>query len=194
MRRKLSALLLAALLCLLSAACDTQPAPTLPGDYPMELEFSSGAGAWRTLLILNADGSFTGHYSDSDMGDAGEDYPNGTLYLCSFSGRFEVLPTTDTGATPLHLTELTCEQEPGTQEIRDGILHVYTGPHGFYNGVELSSDFVLYPPTTPTTAASDNLLSWWPGRFEPVQPDTLGVYALENPVAGSAFFSLPETP
>lgn len=191
--RKTIALWLALVLCLLTAACAQQVTPP-EAEYPMELIFSSGAGAWRTLLILNADGSFTGHYSDSDMGDAGEDYPNGTLYLCSFSGRFEVLPTTDTDATPLHLTELTCEQEPGTQEIRDGILHVYTGPHGFYNGVELSSDFVLYPPTTPTTAASDNLLSWWPGRFEPVTPDTLGFYALENPVAGSAFFSLPETP
>ena len=192
MKNRLTFLLLTVLLCLSAAACGQ--APSLPGEYPMELEFSSGAGAWRTILILNSDGSFTGRYSDSDMGDAAPTYPNGTLYLSTFSGRFELLPADGSGIAALHLTELTCEQEPGTQEIRGGILHVYTGPHGFYNGEELSPDFVLYPPTTPVSAVSDSLLSWWPGRFEPVTPDTLGSYALENPVAGTAFFYLPQTP
>ena len=189
--KKLSTLLLALVLCLLTAACG-QTQPSLTGEYPMELEFSSGAGAWRTLLVLNADGTFTGRYSDSDMGDAGDAYPNGTLYLSDFSGRFELQPSDNDSVTHLRLTELVCQTEPGTQEIKDGILHVYTGPHGFYDYEgSLCPDFFLYPPSTPVTAAGENLLSWWPGRFEPTQPDTLGAYALENPTAGTAFFSLP---
>ena len=102
MKQKLSALLLVLALCLLTAACGPTPneqTPTLPGEYPMELTFSSGAGAWRTSLILNADGTFVGEYSDSDMGDIGDAYPNGTFYFCSFSGQFEVLTATDAYAT-----------------------------------------------------------------------------------------------
>ena len=33
-------------------------------------------------------GSFEGSYYDADMGDRGENYPNGTVYLCNFSGKF----------------------------------------------------------------------------------------------------------
>ena len=53
----------------------------LPDVFPMELIFSSGAGAWRTTLTLNRDGSFSGSFRDSDMGDRTDDYTNGTVYL-----------------------------------------------------------------------------------------------------------------
>ena len=48
--------------------------------------FSSGVGAWGTDLEVYADGSFKEVYHDSDMGVTGEGYPNGTVYLCGFSG------------------------------------------------------------------------------------------------------------
>ena len=38
--------------------------------------FSSGAGGWATELKVYADGTFEGHYYDSDMGDRGNGYPN----------------------------------------------------------------------------------------------------------------------
>ena len=53
-------------------------------ELPDEFYFSSGAGAWRTELFLQDDGSFNGQYSDSDMGSMGEEYPNGTVYICEF--------------------------------------------------------------------------------------------------------------
>ena len=53
--------------------------------------FSSGAGGWRTFLNIDADGRFDGAYSDSEMGSVGEDYPNGTYYLCEFIGKFSNL-------------------------------------------------------------------------------------------------------
>lgn len=49
--------------------------------------FSSGVGAWQTMLNINEDGSFKGYYSDSDMGDTGEGYPNGIIYLSVFEGK-----------------------------------------------------------------------------------------------------------
>ena len=189
--RKTTVALLLSLSLLFCGGCTQPAAPSLPGEYPMDFLLSSGAGAWGTRLILNADGSFSGQYHDSDMGDDGPDYPNGTVYLCSFSGRFEVQPTDDSSVTPLLLTEVTWEEEPGTQEIKDGFLYVYTGPHGFYNGEELSPDFVLYPPTTPVSAVSDSLLSWWPLRFAENPPESLSCWALWNPEADAAFFTDP---
>ena len=62
---------------------------SLPGTYPMDMVFSSGAGGWSTTLTLSEDGSFTGAFSDSEMGERDEnDYPNGTVYFCNFSGQF----------------------------------------------------------------------------------------------------------
>ena len=50
--------------------------------------FSSGAGAWGTILTIQEDGSFEGNYHDANMGDIGEGYPNGSVYICEFSGKF----------------------------------------------------------------------------------------------------------
>lgn len=196
MKKKLSSFLLAVLLCLLTAACGPAPTrqeATLPGDYPMELLFSSGAGAWRTLLTLNADGTFTGEYSDSDMGDMDDTYPNGTLYLCSFSGRFEVL-SSDGYATSLRLAELTCKDEPGRTELVDGVRRIYSEPIGLYVYEEerLAENLILYTPDTPVATLDEEMLYWWPGHFKDVTPDTLECCALWSPESGAAFFSCSE--
>ncbi len=57
-------------------------------QMPKNFTFASGAGAWATSLKLSEDGSFVGGYHDSDMGDSGDGYPNGTIYVCGFSGKF----------------------------------------------------------------------------------------------------------
>lgn len=59
----------------------------LPDVFPLEFVFCSGAGAWRTTIVVNQDGSFSGEYLDSDMGDSGDGHPKGTQYICSFSGK-----------------------------------------------------------------------------------------------------------
>ena len=69
-----------------NGSCETQSVilneAKLPDVFPLEFVFSSGAGAWRTAIVLNQDGSFNGAYLDSDMGDRGNDYPKGTHYIC----------------------------------------------------------------------------------------------------------------
>ena len=57
--------------------------------------FLSGAGAWSTELVFSSDGSFTGYYHDTDMGDCGMGYPNGTRYECDFSGTFALAEQRD---------------------------------------------------------------------------------------------------
>lgn len=192
MKEKLIALLLG-LSLLFCASCTQTAAPALPeADYPMELIFSSGAGAWRTKLTLNADGSFDGFFSDSNLGETGQDYPNGTVYLCSFTGRFSVSERLDVHSYPLTLEEVTSDRPGGEEWIEDGILYVIAGPYGLYNDYtdgKMSRSFVLYTPDTPVSGLGEDLLSWWPGRYEATPPTTLSCYALYNVEAGTAFFT-----
>ncbi len=60
----------------------------MPFATPCSWCLTSGAGAWSSVMVVLEDGSFWGYYHDSDMGDAADDYPNGTLYECSFTGKF----------------------------------------------------------------------------------------------------------
>lgn len=189
--KKWLVLLLAAALCLLPTACGQQPAPP-QADYPLELIFSSGAGAWRTTLTLNADGTFTGQYSDSNMGETGEGYPNGTVYLCSFSGRFSMSEALDVHSYPMTLEEVTIDAPDHEEWIEDGILYVASGPYGLYNDYTdgaMSRTFMLYAPTAPISGLDEELLSWWPGRYEPAAPEVLSCWALWNVDAGTAFFT-----
>ncbi len=197
MKKRFVVLLLAAALCLL-AACTQNPAPSLPqAEYPMEFLFSSGSGAWGTRLTLNTDGSFDGFFSDSNMGETGKDYPNGTVYLCSFTGRFSLSEKLDIHSYPLTLEEVTPNRPAGEDWINNGILHVSSGPYGLYNDNidgTMSRSFVLYTPDTPISGLDEELLSWWPGRYEQTPPETLNCYALYNVEAGTAFFTdLPIT-
>ena len=194
MKKRLSALLLAALLCL-AAGCAPKATPLPESEnFPMEFLFSSGAGAWGTHLTLYSNGSFSGEFHDSNMGETGTDYPNGTVYYCAFSGQFTMGEPTDRFSTPMTLTEVTAEPTP-TEQITDGVLYVAAGPYGLYNDYEdgsMSRSFVLYTPDTPVSGLNEAFLSWWPGRFEENPPDTLGCYALWNTEAGTGFFTYPE--
>ena len=49
--------------------------------------FSSGAGVWRTELQIREDGSFSGRFEDANMGEIGEENPQGTIYESVFTGR-----------------------------------------------------------------------------------------------------------
>lgn len=195
MKKKLPALLLS--LCLLFLAGCSQTVvstPTLPGEYPMNFLFSSGAGAWGTRLYLNADGSFQGQFSDTNMGETGEGYPNGTVYLCSFTGRFSLHEKLDAYSYPLTLEEVSPDLPIGEEQIKAGILYVNAGPYGLYNdNIEgdgaMSRSFVLYTPDTPVSGLDEELLSWWPGRYEQTPPETLNCYALYNVEAGIGFFT-----
>ena len=78
----------------------------LPFDGTRQFWFSSGAGGWYTELNLKKDGTFTGHYQDSEMGIGGEGY-QGTLYLCDFKGSFSKIEKVDDYSYRLYLGELT---------------------------------------------------------------------------------------
>lgn len=119
--------------------------------------FSSGAGAWSTELRINADGSFEGHYQDADMGDIGESYPGGTLYVCDFTGKFGALEKVDSFTYKMKLESLEIEQQPsGKAEVIDDVLNVYSTAYGIDGG----EDFYLYLPGAEFLALPESFRGW----------------------------------
>lgn len=159
----------------------------LPEVFPMELVFSSGAGAWGTYITLNRDGSFAGSYHDSEMGEQGEKYPNGSVYIAQFSGSFEQIEQGDSHTYTMRLKEVITEEEAGTEWIEEGIRYVCTEPFGLETGIE----FCLYLPGKPIAELSEQFLSWWPGyyRMEEEGLKTLSCYGLYNKEPEYGFFS-----
>ena len=118
--------------------------------------FSSGAGAWQTMLNINEDGTFKGYYSDSDMGDIGEGYPNGINYSSTFEGKFTTPKRINDYTYSISIEYIKLEKEAGTEEIKDGIKYIYTPqapleelPEGFRSWVgymDLSNEEEKYLP------------------------------------------------
>ncbi len=168
------------------AADELTPIAAFPQNMASVFYFSSGAGAWATELILSPDGSFSGTFHDTDMGDIGEGYPNGTIYLCGFRGRFTVLYHPDETSWVLKMDQLEQEQTDGESWIEDGVRYVGSYPYGLDGGV----DYILYAPERPVEGLSEELISWWPGRWNPDGvPETLECWGIESVDAGYGFFS-----
>lgn len=117
---------------------------------------ASGAGAWGTTLYIAPDGSFSGVYHDSEMGDSGEGYPNGTVYYCDFSGQL---------GEPIRINEYTYElplltlhygHTPDTQEIIGGQRYCYTAAFG----LEGAQSLLLYLPGAPVAALPSQYRQW----------------------------------
>lgn len=146
--------------------------------------FSSGAGAWFTELHIRDDGSFEGHYQDADMGDAGDDYPNGTLYYCDFYGTFDQLEKVDDLTYKMRLSYISFEQEPEKEEIIDGVRYIYSAAYGLDG-----EDFYLYLPGSRIVDLPQPFLQWV-GYYnlEAVQEEELDFYGLYN-VQGEEGFS-----
>lgn len=174
----------------------------LPFEGGMEMIFSSGVGAWRTYLTLYPDGSFTGEYTDSDAGDTGEDYPNGTQYICQFHGSFgEIKQMSDTFYSLVLKELVTDTRHPeGEEWIEEGVRYVSSAPYGLdgEDGEALKPGAVFwfytpeatgYEPGSSLYGAAE-FCSWMPERRRLVsETDTLDHYGLHNLETNYGFFS-----
>lgn len=148
--------------------------------------FSSGAGGWYTELRINDDGSFSGIHQDSDMGDTGEDYPNGTLYYCEFSGVFDGLTKVDGYTYKMKLVSTEYEEEPDKEKIINGIRYKSSGAYGIVGGDE----FYLYLPGIQISDLPESYIGWVRGHnLESVSGATLPYYGLYNITTGDGFSS-----
>lgn len=119
-------------------------------------DFSSGAGAWGEEFTIEKDGYFTGKYFDSNMGETGEGYPDGTFYSCSYSGHFTDLTKVGEYSYEMKLADISYKKEPGTEELVDGVKYIYTDAYF----ADASEVFHIYLPGMPVAEMSDELYMW----------------------------------
>lgn len=158
---------------------------------PKSFYFSSGVGAWATELQIAPDGSFTGEYHDSDMGDNGDEYPNGTVYICRFNGKFSTPQLVDEFSFSMQLESLELDGTPGDISYEDGVRYIYSEPYGLYNAEEV----LLYLPGRQLSRTSEAFVSW--SHIDMTVWDIIppGWYGLYNVNAETAFIGIAdETP
>lgn len=122
----------------------------------LTFSFSSGVGAWGTLLYISEDGSFTGNYRDTNMGETGEGYSQGTVYCCEFSGKFTEPVQVNEYTYSAQIEDLTYEQEPGTTEIFDDTQWIYSDAYGLTQ----SENFLFYLEGAPVSELPEEYITW----------------------------------
>lgn len=156
------------------------PAPEeLFGAMPERFDYTSGAGAWATELHIAVDGSFSGLFIDSDMGDNGEGYPCGTRYFCSFSGKLSEPEQVNDYTFSTHMIELTQEDTPGEVTYADEVRYICSEPVGLAGADEI----LIYCPNAPVADLPEEFVWWVEISRHPVaheSNDELGRYGLYN--------------
>ena len=184
--RKALVWVLGAVLLLFSTAAGAETADSvfemLSG---LEWSFSSGVGAWSTDMRILADGSFSGEYHDTDMGDAADEYPEGTVYCCSFTGHMSLLEQLDDHIWKLHVDDLRTDESQPETSIDGGVRYIRAEAYG----ISVDDVMLLYAPGTSLKGFSDDMLFWTHAVLEEPQPDTLENWFLYSARNESGFVS-----
>ena len=151
----------------------------------IEFYFASGAGGWRTFLTIRPDGSFSGSYSDSEMGSVGENYPNGTYYLSEFEGQFSDPVKVNEYTYSMKILKLEYAKPCDTEEIIDDVLYKYCEAYGI-TGTE---EVLLYLPGAPMKDLPGEYLNWVRNHMEDPEVDVLPFYGLYNVTEQNGFSS-----
>ena len=122
----------------------------------LEWTFSSGVGAWYTCLWMQEDGTFTGEFHDSEMGEVGEGYAEGTVYGCLFHGKMSLGEQVDEYTWKLHVDELALDEGQVPEVIEEEMRFVTTEPYGLKAG----QDMLLYLPGTPVDKIPEGFIPW----------------------------------
>lgn len=155
---------------------DNDTATSIFESMPKSFDFSSGVGAWGTHIDIEMDGSFVGEYHDTDMGDTGDGYPNGTVYICNFNGKFSTPEQIDEYRYSTKLEFLEIEEIPGNEYYEDNMRYISSEPYGLEN----ADDFLIYLPGCPLNNVSEEFLSWSFINTEIIETLPFNYYGLYN--------------
>ena len=166
-----------------AVAADTDDEDNVFGEIAdVEFCLSNGAGAWGTSLRINADGTFTGDYHDTDMGDTGETYPSGTMYSCEFSGKFGNPQKVDDFTYSFELDYLR-ENAPKEEFIDNHGVRIV--PAEAY-GLEIGKTYMLYLPGSEMNALPEEFVRWvampmgWSTDELPASLPFYGIYNVDG--------------
>ena len=156
--KKLTAILVSAMMMVLmvSAGCAETASPDLFSQLNGKIfEFSSGAGAWGTELTMGENGAFTGNYHDSEMGETGEGYPDGTVYGCMFHGLLTDPQPVDEYTWTVRVS-VALDEGQVPEAIEDGIRYVTSPPYG----LEKAEKVTVFLPGTPVEHLPEAFIPW----------------------------------
>lgn len=156
----------------------------LPFTDTQSFIFSSGVGGWSTDVDINPDGTFTGTYHDSDMGDSGDGYDS-TMYICNFSGKFKDIQKIDDYTYSMKLDSIETEdmQDTWIEDVNGTkIRYIAAEPYG----METGEQFYLYLPGTSVSILPEEYVNWVYGLSE---QSTLQYYGLYNVEPQYGFYS-----
>ena len=182
--KKIFGFLLAMMILSVSLACG-ESADLFTQLSGKLFEFSSGVGAWGTELIMGADGAFTGNYHDGEMGEAGEGYPNGTVYGCLFHGQLsEPVQVSETAWTAKIAVEPDEGQVPET--VEDGVRYVTSAPYG----LDQAETVTVFLPGTPVEGLPEELLFWTHLQETDPGAAALPFFVIWSEADGAGFISM----
>ncbi len=171
-----------------SSSQETNPI-NIFASMPSDFTFSSGAGGWATQFTLEDDGSFTGQYHDSDMGDTGTEYPNGTVYISKFTGKFTTPTQINDYTYSMQLENLQAEGTTGEEYYENGQRFIYSDPYGFDN----ADVFLIYTPGAPMAELPEGFKSWLLAFMNPNEEQTLPCYGIYNVGGEEGFVGFEDT-
>ena len=160
---------------------DIEMTSSVSGDnifaqLPSEFVFTSGAGGWATELTLNDDGSFTGQYYDYNLGITGPNYPNGSAYICNFTGKFSTPQKISEYVYSMELESLETEGTPDSVYYKDGIQYTVAKPYG----ITENSNYLIYLPGCPSDDLDAGFIGWASIKFDNRDSLPVGVYGIYN--------------
>ena len=158
----------------------------------IEWSFYSGVGAWSTDLRISPDGSFKGEYHNKEIGETGTQYPDGTVYVCSFIGQMTLVEQVDERTWKLRVEDLILEKDQESEFIEDGTRYVTVSePWGISKGDEM----LLYSPGLKLDQLPEEMILWTHTLELETRPETLDCWFLSSEKNGSGFTgSVQETP
>lgn len=151
---------------------------------PSQFYFGSGVGAWGVELTIAPDGTFVGHYEDTDLSGSTEEGYTAEVYLSDFSGRFAEPVQLDEHIYATSVENLVREWD-GEDEIIDEILYHYVEPHGLSEQAEI----LIYTPGTPIEDVAEEFMAWSSIYSEERKALPEGYYGIYNVTDGYGFFA-----
>ena len=183
MKRIVILAVMLALVAVAFAEAETVKAPSFEDFGNIEWTFSSGVGGWFTTMRIQPDGTFAGQYHDSEMGEMGDDYPNGTVYGCLFHGKLSMGEQVDDNAWKVHVDSVELDEGQAPEAIEDGIRYVTCDPYGVVAG----HDMTLYLPGTPVSALPEGFQFWAFAANGKRDVEALPYYGLYDEEADTGF-------
>ncbi len=152
---------------------------------PKGFNFTSGAGGWRTHIDIEADGSFVGQYYDADIGVVGTSYPEGTVYICNFSGKFSEPVQINEYTYLMELEDIDVANVPNEIYYENGIKYICVEPYGFDN----ADKFLIYTPGAKITELPDGFVLWLSAFLNVEITENLPYYGIYNLSGEKGFVS-----